>query len=93
MAVRDQVIESTDDEQALDDSGGTPGGKRVPRAVIRARSAISGWRRHEVQVHHFKSEASDPLHQPEEGTLIWQVGAKGGRARAYGDRAVVKFRA
>jgi hypothetical protein len=25
------------------------------------------------------------------GTLIWQIGAKGGRARAYGDRTVVKF--
>src|SRR5208283_3343477 len=24
-----------------------------------------------------------PLHQPEEGTLIWPVGAKGGRARAW----------
>ena len=49
------------------------------------------WRRHEVQVHHFKSEAGDSLHQPHEGTLIWQLGAEGRRARAYGDRAVVKF--
>ena len=50
-------------------------------------------RRHEVQVHHFKSEAeaADPLHQPHEGTLIGQLGAKGRRARAYGDRAVVEF--
>jgi len=48
-------------------------------------------RRHEVQMHHFKSEAADPLHQPHEGTLMGQLGAKGRRARAYGDRAVVEF--
>ena len=30
-------------------------------------------RRHEVQVHHFKFEAADPLHQPHEGTLIGQL--------------------
>jgi len=44
-----------------------------------------------VQVHHFTSEAGDPLHEPEEGILIWEQGAKGCHIRAYGDRAVVKF--
>ena len=41
----------------------------------------------------FKPEAGDPLHQPGQGSLIWQLGAKGGRARTYGDLAVVEFRA
>ena len=45
--------------------------------VIYERAAIILQRRHEVQVHHFKSEAADPLHQPHEGTLIGQLGAKG----------------
>ena len=49
-----------------------------------------GWR-HEIQVDDLEPEAGDPLHEPGEGCLIWQLGAKGCRARAYGDRAVVKF--
>ena len=42
-------------------------------------------------MHHFQSEAGDPLHQPVEGSLIWQLGAKSRRIRTHGDRAVVKF--
>ena len=48
--------------------------------VIYERAAII-LQRHKTQVHHFKSEAADPLHQPHEGTLIGQPGAKGRRAR------------
>jgi hypothetical protein len=47
----------------------------------------------EVHVGQFKPEASDPLQEPGEGCLIGQFGAKGGRARAYGDLTVVEFRA
>jgi hypothetical protein len=53
----------------------------------------SPWRRHEAEVDHFKPEAGDALHEPGEGCRIWQLGAKGCRARAYGDLAVVEFRA
>lgn len=53
----------------------------------------SAWRRHEAHVDDFKPEAGDPLHQPGKGCLIWQLGAKGCGARAYGDLAVVEFRA
>jgi hypothetical protein len=38
-----------------------------------------------------KSESDDPLHDSPEGSLIGQVGAKGGRVLAYGDLAVVEF--
>ena len=50
------------------------------------------WRRHEVHVHYFKPEAGDPLHQPQESSLIWQLSPKGCRARTYGDLAIVEFR-
>ena len=46
-----------------------------------------------MQVDHFKTESDDPLHDSPKGSLIWQFGAKGRRARAYDDLAVVKFRA
>jgi hypothetical protein len=48
-------------------------------------------RSHELQVNQLESETGYPLHEFEEGCLIRQVGAKGRRARAYDDRAVVKF--
>jgi hypothetical protein len=54
-------------------------------------SVIGGWQCHEVQVDHFKPEAIDPLHEPGEGRLVWQFGAKGCRARTYSDLAVVEF--
>jgi hypothetical protein len=41
----------------------------------------------------FKPEAGDPLHEPGKGCLIWQLGAEGCGAWAYGDLAVVEFRA
>jgi hypothetical protein len=56
-------------------------------------SAVGGWRRHEVHVDQFKPEAGDPLQEPGEGCLIGQLSAKGRRARADGDLAVVEFRA
>ncbi len=46
-----------------------------------------------MQVEDFKPEAGDPEYEPAEGCLIWQLGAKGCRARARGDLAVVEFRA
>jgi hypothetical protein len=55
--------------------------------------AISGWRRHEAHEDYFEVEAGDPLHKPGQGCLIWQLGAKGCRAWAGGDLAVVEFRA
>jgi hypothetical protein len=53
----------------------------------------SALRRHEAHVSYFKVEAGDPLHEPGEGRLIRQLSAKGCLAGAYGDLAVVKFRA
>ena len=50
-------------------------------------------RRHKAHVDYFKVEAGDSLHEPGESCLIWQFGAKGCLARAYGDLAVVEFRA
>jgi hypothetical protein len=46
-----------------------------------------------VHMDYFKVEAGDPLYEPGEGCLIWQFGAKGCRAWADGDLAVVEFRA
>ena len=60
---------------------------------VAIRFAISGWRRHEAYEDYFEIEAGDPLHKPGQGCLIWQLGAKGCRARADGDLAVVEFRA
>jgi hypothetical protein len=47
--------------------------------------------RYETYVDHFKPESDDPLYDSPKGSLIWQLGAKGRRARAYDDLAVVKF--
>ncbi len=41
----------------------------------------------------FEPEAGDPQHEPGEGGLVRQFGAEGCAARAYGDLAVVEFRA
>ena len=46
-----------------------------------------------MHVDDFKPEVGDPLHQPAEGSLIWQLGAKGCRAGAGIYLAVVEFRA
>jgi hypothetical protein len=50
-----------------------------------------GWWHHEEQVDHFKPEPDDPLHEPPESSLIWQLGAKGCRARVDDNLAVIKF--
>ena len=42
---------------------------------------------------YFEVEADDPLDEPGQRALIWQIGAKGRRARAQDDFAVVEFRA
>ena len=44
-----------------------------------------------MHVHYFQPEAGDPLHQPEESSLIGHFGPEGGGARAYGDLAIVEF--
>ena len=52
---------------------------------------LPGRRCIEADVDHVQAEAGDPLHQTGESFLIWQLGVKGCRAWAYGDRAVVEF--
>ena len=54
---------------------------------------VAGRRRHQVHVDHFEPEAGDPVHEPGEGSLIGQFGAKRRRAPAEGDLTVVKLRA
>ena len=44
-----------------------------------------------MQVDYFELEAGDPLHEPGQGCLVGQVGAKGCGAWADGDLAVVEF--
>jgi hypothetical protein len=44
-----------------------------------------------VQVEDFKPEAIDPEHQPNEGCLVAQFGAKGGRTLAQDDLAVIEL--
>jgi len=44
-----------------------------------------------VHVDQFQPEAGDPLQEPGEGCLIWQLGAKSRRPRANGYLAVVEF--
>lgn len=58
------------------------------RSPERITSPLPG--RHEVQVHHFKPEANDPLHKPPQGCLVRQLRVQGCRARTYGHRAVIK---
>ena len=50
-----------------------------------------GWA-HEVQVDDFEPETGYPLHEPGQGGLIGQLGAKSRRARTDGNRAVVELR-
>jgi len=42
-------------------------------------------------VGNFKPQADDPLDEPGQRGLIWQLAAKSCRFRAYGDPAVVEF--
>ena len=66
-------------------------GQLLPRVAV--RFAISGWRRHEAQEDNFEVQAGDPQHEPGQGCLVWQFGAKGCRTWANGYLAVVEFRA
>jgi hypothetical protein len=50
-----------------------------------------GWRRHLAHLDQFKPEAGDPEHEPGQGRLIGKLGAKGCRARADRDLAVVEL--
>src|SRR5271165_1314235 len=62
------------------------------RTLICAAS-VTAQLRYDVHVDDFKPEVGDPSHEPAEGSLIWQLGAKGCRAGAGTDLAVVEFRA
>jgi len=62
------------------------------RTLICAAS-VTAQLRYDVHVDDFKPEIGDPSHEPAEGSLIWQLGAKGCRAGAGTDLAVVEFRA
>jgi hypothetical protein len=46
-----------------------------------------------MHVGDFEPQASDPLNEPGKGRLIGQLCAEGCRSPAYGDVAVVEFRA
>src|SRR5690242_5429758 len=57
-----------------------------PESVLRRRY-------HAVHVYDVKPQAGNPEHEPGQGGLIGQLSAKGGRARAHVDLAVVEFSA
>jgi hypothetical protein len=77
---------------------GHPVTVRLPRwpAAAGSRALICDMvipRRHEARVDDFQPQAGDPLHEPGQGGLIRQLGAKGRHIRADGDLAVIEFRA
>jgi hypothetical protein len=45
-----------------------------------------------VNVDQFEPKAGDPLQEPVQGTLIWQLGAERRAVDAHEDLAVVEFR-
>ena len=45
-----------------------------------------------MQIDDFEPEAGNPLHQPGQSPLIWQLGTEGCRAWADADLAVVEYR-
>ena len=59
--------------------------------VVGERSVLAGRQCHETYVNHLKPQAADPFHEAGEGSLVWQVGTKGGSAWADGDFAVVEL--
>src|SRR4029077_5024983 len=58
----------------------------------RPESALRRWH-HAVHVYDVKPQTGNPEHEPGQGGLIGQLSAKGGRARAHVDLAVVEFSA
>lgn len=44
-----------------------------------------------MHIDQLESQAGEPLHEPVEGALIWQLGSQGCGARAHADLAVVEF--
>ncbi len=55
---------------------------------------LSRWgRRYQVDVDYLKPEAGDPQNESGQGCLVGQLGAKGCCAWAYGDLAIIEFRA
>lgn len=43
-----------------------------------------------MHVHYFKPEADDPMHESQQGRLVWQIGADSCRPWTFGHRAVVE---
>jgi hypothetical protein len=54
---------------------------------------LGWWLCHEVHVDDLEPEAGDPLDEPGEGRLIGQFSAERCHPPAYGDVAVIEFRA
>ena len=48
-------------------------------------------RSNEMHLDYFEVEADDPLDEPGQRALIWQLSAKGSRACSQGDLAVVEL--
>jgi hypothetical protein len=76
---------------------GTGGGRR--QELARGVGVVCAWsatasrrarRRYDTHVQQFEAEARDSLQESLQGALIWQFGAKRGRARAHADVAVVE---
>ena len=63
-------------------------------AVLGAAATLAiRWRGYQVHVDYLKPEASDPQYEPGQGCLVGQLSAKGCCVRAYGDLAIIEFRA
>jgi hypothetical protein len=56
-------------------------------------TSVIGWRRYQMHVDYLEPEAGDPQYEPGQGRLVGQLSAKGCCARAYGDLAIIEFRA
>jgi hypothetical protein len=65
---------------------------RLPAAAAVVASEVrGGLGGSQAHVEQLESQAGDPLQESLEGTLIWYLGAKRGRARAHADVAVVEL--
>jgi hypothetical protein len=55
-------------------------------------ASVAGWRGQAAQADQLKAEAGDPQHEPGQGRLVWQFGAKDCRVRPHAYLTVVEFR-
>ncbi len=69
------------------------GALRSVTALLLGFAGLAGRGLDEKYAGNFKPEADDPLDQSGQRCLILQLAAKSCRVRAYGDLAVVEFRA